>query len=138
MQGKKAVIFDVYKTLIDIKTDEKNPAAWKGFSNWLGSKGIYIGAGELERVYSQEILSDLASNPESYPDIEIGQIFARIFQRRDIVEEAASRFRSLTTVSIDIYPDIKYVLETLAKTTRLAVISNARGSLPCPNLSGSI
>ena len=37
---KKAVLFDFYGTLADIKTDEANPFLWQKLADWLAANMI--------------------------------------------------------------------------------------------------
>ena len=51
LSGVKGVIFDCYKTLIDIKTDEKSISTYQPVSRWLMYYGVNISAEDLMREY---------------------------------------------------------------------------------------
>ena len=48
------ILFDIYGTLIDISTDENDPAAYDALSKWLEYKYIYLSADQLKWFYREE------------------------------------------------------------------------------------
>jgi len=53
----RAVVFDVYKTLLDIKTDEESLDSYAFLSQWLSYCGMEIDAASLRLRYL-ELCSD--------------------------------------------------------------------------------
>lgn len=135
MKGQKAVIFDVYKTLIDIKIDENDIRAYECLSKWLSKRGVDAGPRQLFRDFRALINKEINLSKEKYPDVEIGGIFSRIIRKyagkkagknKKLVEETAATFRVLTTSHLSIYPDVITVLKRLRKKVKLAIVSNAQ------------
>jgi len=135
MKCDKVVIFDVYKTLIDIKTDENDIRAYEALSKWLSKRGVEASAGQLRRDFKGFVKEDICLSKEKYPDVEIGGIFSRIIRKyagreagnnKKLIEETAAMFRALTTRRLSIYPDSITVLKRLQKKVKLAIISNAQ------------
>lgn len=144
MKKQKAVIFDVYKTLYDIKTDEDDFKTYEFIANWLEHKGIRISSKDLFDLYKKITKEEYESNPEPYPEVEISEVFKKIINganrtktkidEKTLAEEISLLFRILTTKSINIFPDTISVLEQLKKKVRLAIISNAQRLFTIPEL----
>jgi putative hydrolase of the HAD superfamily len=135
MKSDKVVIFDVYKTLIDIKTDEKDIRVYEALSKWLLKRGVEASAGQLRKDFRGFVKEEICLSKEKYPDVEIGEIFSRIIARYagreagnniKLIEETAAAFRALTTSRLSIYPDVITVLKRLRKKVKLAIVSNAQ------------
>jgi len=138
------VIFDVYRTLIDISVDEDQPETYEFLSNWLSYQGIGIRPDELHHSYKDIVEAELASSDELYPDVDVGDVFLRIVTAstgyannralQQLVEELCKLFRILTTKSIRILPEVSHILETLHKKDRLAIASNSQRLFTLPEL----
>jgi putative hydrolase of the HAD superfamily len=132
----KTVIFDVYKTLIDVETNENDFKAYIFLANWLTYKGLRIHPEDLFYLYRKTIKEELKSNIEPYPDVEIGEVFKRIINNIDnkrskknekiFVEEISILFRIFITQSLTIKSSLNDVLQNLYKKVRLAIVSNAQ------------
>jgi putative hydrolase of the HAD superfamily len=141
----EVVIFDVYNTLINLKTDEEKPGVYQFLSAWLSYKGIQINPEYLYNAYRKLIKKEIEANPSPYPDIEIGKVFQNILvdsgvsdtnQLENLVREFATLFRMQTTVSISIFPHTISVLTKLyeSKKVRLAILSNSQRLFTIPEL----
>ena len=135
MKVQKAVFFDVYKTLIDIKTEENDIHAYEALSKWLSKKGVDASPRQLFRDFRGFIKAEIYLSGEEYPDVEIGEIFSRIISKyagkkagenKKLIKETAAMFRVLTTSHLSIYPGIITVLKRLRKKVKLAIVSNAQ------------
>ena len=85
----KTYIFDLYGTLIDIKTDEDLPELWENLAGIYSAYGAYYSPSELKKAYialcaeETDILrSELKNkysnmNPE-FPEIKLERVFARL------------------------------------------------------------
>lgn len=78
MKNQKVVFFDIYKTLFDIKTDENDFRAYEFISNWLQYQGIKISPEKLFDLYRKITKEEYELSPETYPEVEIGQVFRRV------------------------------------------------------------
>lgn len=142
MSNPKVVVFDVYKTLLAIESDENSLRTYKFLSTWLAYKGLAIKPKDLRKLYQDITKRAVRANPEAYPDIDIKIVFERILLALAYTDdghlendaiEMGLLFRILTTKSLTIYPEIVPVLETLHKNNlRLAVLSNTQRLFTLP------
>lgn len=144
MSNSKVVVFDVYKTLLDIESDEKRLRTYNFLATWLSYKNLYIKPKDLRRLYKEITRQALLTNRELYPDIDIKSVFKRILlslaqteDHGDFEQDAVEMgllFRILTTKSLTIYPETVPVLETLHRhnEVRLAVLSNTQRLFTLP------
>jgi len=131
----KAVIFDVYRTLIDIRTDENDLGTYESIARWLSSKGVRITPRKLFDGYARITRELIESASEPYPDVEIGDVFRRLIAAEGkgkidagegFIKELSFLFRTLTTRSLVIFPHTEFVLRRLSGKTRLAIVSNSQ------------
>jgi len=66
---KKAIIFDLYGTLIDIHTDEDNDLFWQQFGIYLSYFGIHYK--DLKTTYKEAVSYFVEKETALYPDIEL-------------------------------------------------------------------
>ena len=133
-------IFDLYGTLIDIHTDEDKVEVWKKLSLFLGYYGAVYQAEELHKAYQRIVAKmqkgkDLLSRDghEAYPEIQIEQVFLKIFQEKQIEIDkkmavyTGQFFRTLSTDYIKLYQGTKELLELLKENGKqLYLLSNAQ------------
>src|SRR5262249_19273874 len=140
---KKAVIFDIYKTLIDIEIDENNIDTYYFLSRWLSYNGLIIDPEYIFEQYKKICYEKIVSNHESYPDIDVGEVFDEIlsnaqkypaYESRNIVKDICILFRILTTKSIFIYPEAVNMLNLLNGRVRLGIVSNSQRVFTIPEL----
>ncbi|MDE5932582.1 MAG: HAD family hydrolase, partial [Lachnospiraceae bacterium] len=113
-------IFDLYGTLVDIRTDEKQQVLWNKMSLFYGYHGAAYTPEELEASYGtlvsdkEEKAGHKAKMPdnaehgrlyahESYPEIPIEEVFRELYTNRGIepsealVIHTGQMFRALST-----------------------------------------
>lgn len=141
MKKDHIVIFDVFKTLINLETDEKQQSTYDFLSQWLSYKGILIDSRILRNDYITFCKKEFKCNPEKYPDIDVGQVFKQIIdkhihisQSEYLVEDTALIFRILTIKSLFIYNETKDILNLLYGKVRMAIASNAQRLFTIPEL----
>jgi putative hydrolase of the HAD superfamily len=76
--GIKGMIFDLYGTLIDIRTDEDDFYTYDTVSKWLQYKGVKIDPEVLKSEYHSKIADRMAVSKEQYPEVRVEEIFAEI------------------------------------------------------------
>lgn len=144
MKPKKVVIFDIYKTLIDIQIDEENPYVYHFLSRWLSYHGLAIQAEAIHARYHELCHEKMAANPQPYPEIEIGEVFGKMLSicsnnsvEKDshLVETTSKLFRILSTNSISRYPEVIGILQALSEKFRLGIISNSQHLFTMPELN---
>jgi putative hydrolase of the HAD superfamily len=147
----KAVLFDIYGTLVDIQTDEASMGAYELLSKYLEYKHVYLTPDQVKWFYHEEFARRLGpehtrptsiedfrqhikDNPQSYPDDDIRDVFRTIVERcysarQDIEHLAADLshlFRSATRKRMFIYPTIRPALKSLGEKYSLGIVSNAQ------------
>lgn len=139
----KVILFDVYKTLLDIRNDEKQFETYQFISTWLSYKGVHIEAQAFLDFYKKYAKDEMESNPEPYPDIDVANVFRRIISSvkelptpalDEIVIELGLLFRLLTTTSLTIFPETKPLLDVLSNHYRLGIASNTQRIFTLPEL----
>ena len=64
----KAILFDLYGTLIDIETDESMEKIYRGISRFLIYQGINVRWQNLRDLYYGIMQEQLLSSSEQYPE----------------------------------------------------------------------
>lgn len=128
----KGVLFDFYQTLVEIQTDEKKDALWELLAGLLSYRGADAAPGELREWYEEAVRRSLSENPETYPEIDVGEVFSRLLQRAgvsasvELAGVAAQLFRLLSIERLELYPETQEVLEMLSRTRRLGLVSDSQ------------
>ncbi len=132
--GQGAVFFDLYGTLIDIRTDEEDPGVYTTLSEFLAYSRVVIAPAELAWEYRDRVRAHLARSDEPFPEVDVLAVF------REIVTEygrpgsdggpdpayAARLFRTLTRRRFAAFPGVHEVLARLRRKYRLGLISDAQ------------
>lgn len=135
MSGPGLIIFDVFKTLIDIEVDEEQPAAWDFVARWLSYHAVQISPRQLHRSYLAAVRRDFDASLYKHPDIDIGEILGAIISAHGapddlpaLIGSTALLFRVVTTKSLTVYPETVSVLSRLHDSgrVRLAIASNTQ------------
>ena len=134
--GFTDLIFDLYGTLVDIRTVE-SAAVWKKTALFFGYYGAsYTGPG-LQAAFRYAMATREAAAGQSYecfPDIPCEQVFAQLFREKGMTEnadmlgvQAAQLFRIAATRYIRLYPGVLEALTSLRQAGfRLWLLSNAQ------------
>jgi putative hydrolase of the HAD superfamily len=150
------VLFDLYGTLIDIRTDEDDPWTYAALAQSLAYLGAAIGPEELQRQYKNRVRSHLERSPERFPDVDVHAVFREILREQrqgrnpsgadgascdqpwdDATEALAAAvfFRSLSRRQFAPFPDVHAVLERLRTRYRLGLVSDAQWVFTEPELA---
>ena len=132
----KDLIFDLYGTLVDIRTEE-NAEVWEKTALYFGYYGARYTPEELENAFLSRMNARKAEAGQSYvcfPDIPVEKVMAELFRAKGISENAdtlatnaAQLFRVCSTRYIKLYPDVIAALELLRnRGHRLWLLSNAQ------------
>lgn len=133
-------LFDLYGTLVDIRTDEEDIEVWRKFSVFYGYYGADYTPEELKKAYldeehylREEAKEKLGSFKDSYPEIVLERAFQALFEKKgiqasmELAVHAGQFFRILSLNYIKLYPNIVTMLETLkAKQKKVYLLSNAQ------------
>lgn len=130
---KRAVFFDLYGTLIDIKTDEYDYWVYETLSRYLAYHSVNISPEELKKAYFEGIQQHLSQNKEKYPDVDVYEIFFGIINKygkrrysKGMVTDIAMLFRSLSIRHFGVFDGLYDVLVSFGKKYRLGIISDAQ------------
>lgn len=137
----KNCIFDLYGTLVDIRTDESDPVLWEKLALFYGYYGAVYRPEELRAAYHRtvermergvpQLCRDAAH--EAYPEIRLERVFQRLYQEKgaDCGEALAvytgQFFRVLSTRYIRLYDGARELLVHLRERGRgVYLLSNAQ------------
>lgn len=129
----KAVLFDLYGTLINIRTDEADITTYEILSRYLKYHLVFISPDQLKNTYFEMVRRYLSQNKEPYPEVDVYKVFFDImhsFGRErypsKVVTDVSMLFRSLTIRRFEPFEDIYDVLSLICKKFKTALISDAQ------------
>ncbi len=133
LYGIKGVMFDCYKTLIDIKTDERDLKTYEPVSKWLKYHGINISPQDLMNEYRWRCKEELNRRGEWHCELKVEDVFSEICRQHaswhinDIIVgiEAARLFRAASVRRLQPFPQSVRLLEKL-KGYPLGMVSNGQ------------
>jgi len=132
MPKLRAIIFDCYSTLIDIRTNEQKKEIFDYLSLYLQYYGAKIGAAKLKSSLDLEKEQYLSSVNERYPEVDLEIIFSNILKKSGLnnpflTESCCKLFRVLSRERFQLFPDTLPVLEEMKKGGYpIAVVSDAQ------------
>ena len=133
LYGVKGVMFDCYKTLIDIKTDEKDMKTYEPVSRWLMYNGVNISPQDLMNEYRWRCKEELEKRCERHGELKVEDVFRKICRRHTsgpindltVGIEAARLFRAASVRRLRPFPQSVRLLEKL-KGYPLGIVSNGQ------------
>lgn len=132
-QMKKALFFDLYGTLIDIKTDEQDSWVYATLSQFLSYHSIQISPEELKDAYFKGIEEQIRQSKESHPEADVYKVFKRIMRvygakrySKGTVIDTAMLYRSLTRRRFGLFPSVLDTLNQVSNKYKVAIISDAQ------------
>lgn len=137
-------IFDLYGTLIDIRTNENKAYLWDKMTEMFGFYGAIYTRTELKAQYakySKELERQLKEN-EEYPEIDLDIVIRRLFEDKGVqVDESVidfiqKMFRVVSTKFIRLYDGVIDLFEALKKNgKKIYLLSNAQSKFTRPELT---
>ena len=119
-------IFDLYGTLVDIRTDETSPRLWEQMAEIYRSGGALYQPEELRDAYFRTVRqmeggAALLRNDahEAHPEIRIEQVFQLLYQEkgveagRELAVRTGLSFRTLSTEYLRLYDGAAELLRAL-------------------------
>ncbi|MHB8174222.1 MAG: HAD family hydrolase, partial [Nitrospirota bacterium] len=138
----KALIFDLYGTLVNIRTDEQDPTLYSELSKFLSYSHVNISPEELREEYLKDVRRCLSAGKEQYPEVDVRRIFTGIVgSRREGKAEprtaliAARLFRSLSRKNFEPFPGVYGMLERLREQYPMALLSDAQRCFTEPEIN---
>lgn len=142
MKQYRNYIFDLYGTLVDIRTDETDRKLWEHMSLFYGYYGAHYEATELQQAYLMLVTAKEKAlkqdhtvhySHESYPEIPIEEVFWELYEAkgvtpdRELIIHTGQMFRAHSTKYIRLYAHAKELLTALKEAGRgVYLLSNAQ------------
>lgn len=139
----KNYIFDLYGTLVDIRTNENKPYLWEKMSEIFGFYGADYSRAELKRAYFKYCgdLESVARKTDEFAEIDLDIVFRKLFSDKGIEIDqstlcAVEMFvRSLSTRFIRLYDGVEEFLQALKDNGKsVFLLSNAQRGFTRPEL----
>jgi len=139
----KGILFDLYGTLIDIETDESLEEIYRSIAHFLTYHGIYLHRWEVRDRYYEIMKQQKEKRGEEYPEIDVEAIWNSFLRqegigaplaRRQLATILAQIYRGISRKLLQLYPDVKRVLNELRPTYRMALVSDAQPCYALPEM----
>ena len=96
----KNYVFDLYGTLVDIRTNEWKPYLWKKMAEFYGLYGAHYTAKELAKTYDEFVKEETEATYEAMKgkkgikclddvDIQLEKVFLRLFTEKGVEADIA-------------------------------------------------
>lgn len=132
MSKIRAVIFDLYGTLIDIRTTEEKEEILYHLSLYLQYYGANMDEEKLRSALDLEKEQYLKTKHERYPELDLEMVFKNILKKEGLdspflAESCCKIYRLLTRERFGLFPDSLPVLKEMKREGHpLAVVSDAQ------------
>ena len=142
----RSIIFDLYGTLVDIRTDEYSLNFWrKAVSVFAQGRASYSPSELMNRykkyVRQAQLREKLRHPTYKYIDIDLLTVFRRLYNDKgvkadiELLRETAKRFRKASTEHIRLYDGVIDLLDSLkAANKKIYLLSNAQESFTVPEM----
>lgn len=142
-------IFDLYGTLVDIRTEEAMPALWRRMALLYSFQGADYGPEELRQGYRAAVEAQIERRAVDHPAIlkdhiepEILDVFRALYKEKGVspsqptVQDTALFFRTLSMRHLRLYPQAAAVLKELRNRGQgVYLLSNAQAAFTVPELN---
>lgn len=136
----KAVLFDIYGTLVDIHTNEHRDDAFDSLSRFLEYRRVFIPGRELKELYFDHINQQIARSRENHPEVDVARAFGHVLRERGRTTDryltmiTTQLYRSLCRERMRLYGDTFWTLNEFRKRFRLGIVSDAQRLFCKPEL----
>lgn len=128
----EAVLFDLYGTLLDIRTDEHQPELWQTLARYLRYQGLSADAERLRMNFTEMADREQRDSDEQYPETDVKGIFGNIvqdlgcLQPESLSTDVSKLFRTLSIVHMELFDDTLPALQTLRTRFKVGLVSDAQ------------
>ena len=144
----RAIFFDVNGTLIDIETDEGQDKIYRAISRFLNYHGAVLAPDEIRDRYFRLMEEQRKGSTERHPEFDAVALWHTLLEQTGTLEPAilpaaqaqqlplflATLHRALSRKRLDLYPEVRAVLDDLGARYTLGVISDAQSAYAVPEL----
>jgi putative hydrolase of the HAD superfamily len=139
----KGILFDLYGTLIDINTDESLEEIYRGIAHFLTYQGIYLHRGEVRNRYWEILRQQKEESKEEYSEIDVEATWNTFLKneglkplpiRQNLAVTLAQLFRGISRTRLQLYPEVKRILNELRSGYLLGIISDAQPCYALPEI----
>lgn len=143
----KAIIFDLNGTLINIHTDEGCEEIYRGISHFLTYQGIHIHRWALRDEYFKLMDAQRSASKEDFPEFDVVALWREFLERRPEACQAlpqeklrvlplvlAEMYRGISRFRLRLYPEVRNILDDLARRYKLAALSDAQSAWALPEM----
>ncbi|MBI4633414.1 MAG: HAD family hydrolase [Deltaproteobacteria bacterium] len=139
----QGILFDLYGTLIDIETDESMEEIYRGIAHYLTYQGIYLHRWDVRDRYYRIMKEQKDACGEECPEIDVESIWNTFLKREGVKAAPARRklalilahiYRGISRKRLQLYPNVKRVLDELRPTYRMAIVSDAQPCYALPEM----
>lgn len=139
----KGLLFDLYGTLIDIDTNEGMEEIYRAVSHYLTYHCIYLRRWEVRDRYYRIMKQQKEARGEEHPEIDVEAIWNEFLMQEGIKSPAirgqqakviAHIYRGVSRNRLQLYPNVKRVLNELRSGYRMALISDAQSCYALPEI----
>jgi putative hydrolase of the HAD superfamily len=144
----KGIIFDLNGTLIDINTDEGNEQIYRSISHFLKYHGIMANRNEVREGYYQILKEQRRAGSEEFPEFDAVAVWREFLATRMVrygvtltkAKQAmlphflAELYRGISLNRLELYPEVREVLDELRPHYRLAALSDAQTAWAVPEM----
>lgn len=139
-------VFDLYGTLVDIRTDESGEKFWGEVADIYGGYGATYTPLEIESEYMR--LAKVEKKKEHFRhlftrhiEINLEHVFENLYQSKgvtptdEMIKDTAIRFRKASTIFIELYDGVVDLLQSLKKAGKnVYLLSNAQRCFTYPEI----
>jgi putative hydrolase of the HAD superfamily len=143
----KAIVFDINGTLIDIQTDEGNDEIYRSISHFLTYQGIRVHRWEVRAEYYQLMDEQRKASKEAFPEFDAVNLWREYLRRRPeacqslnaeklkwMPQFLAEMYRGISLNRLQLYPEVKNVLDELFISYKLAALTDAQSAWALPEM----
>jgi len=140
MPKLRAVLFDVYGTLVDIHTNEHEDDIFDKISRFLEYRRVFISGKELKELYFDQINQQIARSRERYPEVDVARAFSYVLREhsrtadRYLAMVVTQLYRSLSRERMRLFDDTFWTLNEFKKRYQLGIVSDAQRLFCKPEL----
>jgi|GEM_PF-356012 len=143
----RAVLFDLYGTLIDIETVENDTAVYDEIAKFLSYRGMYVSSSWLQDTFRKEVSKAIDKSSEKYPEPNIRGIWFDIlrklenpehykinFEKCSFVKDITVLHRSLSRKRFKLVDGALEIIRQIRKNYKLGIVSDCQKEYAKPEI----